>query len=225
MKHQLISLIIIPLSFFILIGCHTVPANVAQKDELPDIYPDYTDVTIPVGIAPLNFSMADDEVTTMDVTVKGSKTGTLHSNGDFADFDIDDWHQLLEDNQGGQLLVTVCAEKDGKWTQYREFPMHVSKYALEEWGITYRRIPPSYEIYSKMGLYQRDLSNFDETAMLVNTQTRDQCINCHTANRTNPDQYVFHVRGEHGATVISLQGKDELLMAKNENLGDSMVYP
>jgi Tol biopolymer transport system component len=76
-----------------------------------------------------------------------------------------------------------------------------------------------------MGLYQRDLSNFDETAMLVNTQTRDQCINCHTANRTNPDQYVFHVRGEHGATVISLQGKDELLMAKNENLGGSMVYP
>lgn len=209
----------------VLMACHSRPENVVQGNRLPDIYPDYIDVTIPVGIAPLNFAMTDDDFTTMDVTVKGSKSGLLHTNGDYADFDIDEWHQLLERNQGGNLLVTVCAEKDGKWTQYREFPIHVSKYPLDEWGITYRRIPPSYEIYSKMGLYQRDLSNFDEMTLLETTQIPDQCINCHTANHTNPDQYVFHVRGEHGATIINLQGKDELLNAKNENLGGSMVYP
>ena len=209
----------------VLIGCHSRPENVAQVNQLPDIYPDYTDVTIPVGIAPLNFAMMDDDITTMDITIKGSKSGTLHTNGDYADFDINEWHQLLENNQGGDLLVTVCGEKDGKWTQYREFPIHVSKYPLDEWGITYRRIPPSYEIYSKMGLYQRDLSNFEETALLINTQSPGMCINCHTANRTNPDQYVFHVRGEHGATVVHRQGKDELLKAKNDSLGGSMVYP
>ena len=231
MKHQLISLIIIPLSFFILIGCHTVPANVAQKDELPDIYPDYVGVTIPVGIAPLNFSMADDDIETIDVEVKGAKGGTLHANGDYADFDIDEWNQLLEQNKGATLTFTVCAEKDGQWTQYSDFTVSVSNYALGEWGITYRRIPPSYEIYSKMGLYQRDLSNFNETAILVNTQTPDQCINCHTANRTNPDQYVFHVRGEHGATVIGSDKEQvtsdrlEVLQAKNDSLGGSMVYP
>ena len=206
-------------------GCHSQPENVVVVNQFPDIYPDYTDVTIPVAIAPLNFAMTDDDITTMDVIVKGSKSGMLHANGDYADFDIDDWHQLLESNQGGDLLVTVCAEKDGKWTQYREFPIHVSKYPLDEWGITYRRIPPSYEIYSKMGLYQRDLSNFEESALLVNTQSPGMCINCHTANRTNSDQYVFHVRGEHGATVIHRQGKDELLKAKNDSLGGSMVYP
>jgi Tol biopolymer transport system component len=36
---------------------------------------------------------------------------------------------------------------------------------------------------------------------------------------------VFHVRGEHGATGISTNGKIELLQAKNEELGGSMVYP
>ncbi|MBR4921440.1 MAG: PD40 domain-containing protein [Prevotella sp.] len=206
-------------------GCHSQPEDVVQVNQLPDIYPDYTDVTIPVGIAPLNFSMSDDDFTTMDVTIKGTKSGTLHTNGDYADFDIDEWHQLLENNQGGDLLVTVCAEKNGNWTQYREFPIHISKYPLDEWGITYRRIPPSYEIYSKMGLYQRDLSNFEETALLINTQSPGMCINCHTANRTNPDQYVFHIRGAHGATVIHRQGKDELLKAKNDSLGGAMVYP
>ena len=221
MKAQLPHIILHSLLVTILMGCNTVPANVTQKDELPDIYPDYVGVTIPVGIAPLNFSMTDDEVETIDVKVKGAKGGSPHVNGDYADFDIDEWHQLLEQNKGAELTFTVCAESNGQWVQYKDFTIKVSTYPLDEWGITYRRIPPSYEIYSKMGLYQRDLSNFDETPMLVNTQTPDQCINCHAANRTNPDQYVFHVRGEHGATVIG----SEVLQAKNESLGGSMVYP
>ena len=229
MKHSC-TIILSALFVLLFMGCHSTPENVAQKNEVPDIYPDYVGVTIPVGIAPLNFSMADDEVETIDVDVKGSKGGALHANGDYADFDIDEWHQLLGQNKGATLTFSVCAEKDGQWTKYRDFTVSVSPYALEEWGITYRRIPPSYEIYSKMGLYQRDLSNFDEMPMLINTQVSGQCINCHYANRTNPDQYVFHVRGEHGATIIAspnggrLEGA-EVLQAKNDSLGGSMVYP
>ena len=208
-----------------LMGCHSKPENVSQTDALPEIYPDYVGVTIPVGIAPLNFTMADDAFETIDVEVKGSKDGSIHANGDYADFDIDEWHRLLEQNSGGSLTLTVCARKDGQWTQFRDFTVEVSAQPLDEWGITYRRIPPSYEMYSMMGLYQRDLSNFDETALLVNTETPDQCLNCHTANRTNPDQYAFHVRGGHGATVVSRHGDLELLQARNDSLGGSMVYP
>lgn len=225
MRHQLLHITLLSLLVTILTGCHTAPTNVSENNELPDIYPDYVNVTIPVGIAPLNFSMADDEVETLDVEVKGSKGGSLHVNGNFADFDIDEWHQLLQTNKGGKLTLTVCAEKDGRWTRYRSFDIFVSSEALDEWGITYRRIPPSYEIYSKMGLYQRDLATFDETALIENTQIANQCINCHTANRTNPDQYVYHVRGSHGATVVHRNGQDELLMARNDSLGGSMVYP
>lgn len=225
MRKRLPQTVLILMMACLLAGCTSRPQNVTKVNLLPKIYPDYTDVTIPVGIAPLNFSMADDKVTAVDVVVKGSKTGTLHANGEYADFDIDDWHQLLEDNKGGQLQVTVCAEKDGKWTQYRDFTIHVSNHPLDEWGITYRRIPPSYELYSGMGLYQRDLSTFKETALLENTQSPGMCINCHTANRTRADQYVFHVRGKHGATVVHQQGREEFLQAKNAELGGSMVYP
>ena len=76
-----------------------------------------------------------------------------------------------------------------------------------------------------MGLYQRCLSDFEETALFENSQTPGLCVNCHTANRTNPDQHVWHVRGMHWATVVSMNGKVELLQAKNESLGGSMVYP
>ena len=209
----------------LVVGCHSHPTDVRQENQLPAIWPDYTGVTIPVGIAPLNFAMADDAFETVDVTVMGSKAGSLHANGSYADFDVDEWHHLLESNRGGHLTFTVCAEKDGEWTQYRDFQVFVSREEMDAWGITYRRIPPSYEIFSKMGLYQRCLSNFEETALIENSQIPGMCINCHTANRTNPDQYVWHVRGQHGATVVNTKGSEEMLKATNEGIGGSMVYP
>lgn len=215
------------LSAFLLLvlACSSTPHDVQESNRLPKIYPDYIDVTIPVGIAPLNFAIADPQVTTVDVVVRGAHGGKLHANGKDADFNIKEWHQLLTQNKGADLYVEVCAERDGRWTRYRDFRIHVSNQPLDEWGLTYRLIPPSYAMYSKMGIYQRDLSNFEETPLIVNTAIPNQCVNCHTPNQTNPDQYVFHVRGEHGATVIRRNGKIELLKAKNELLGGSMVYP
>lgn len=208
-----------------LVGCADKPHDVKMVNALPDIYPDYVGVTVPAGIAPLNFNLSDVDVDLVDVTIQGSKGGKLHANGEWADFDIDDWHELTAQNKGGELTFTVCARKDGQWTQYQDFKVTVSPFALDEWGLTYRRIAPGYETYSHMGLYQRDLSTFDEYAIIENTQIPGQCINCHTSNRTNPDHFVFHVRGSNGATMFQINGKREWLAAKNELLGGSMVYP
>lgn len=225
MRKKVDSLIITLMGTLLLMACSRHPEHVQHVDQLPVIYPDYVDVTIPVGIAPLNFAMADDSVTTVDVMVTGAQGGSLHVNGDYADFDIEEWHALLKQNRGAKLTFTVCAEKGGQWIQYRDFTVTISNQPLEEWGVTYRRIAPSFEIYSKMGLYQRDLSNFDEEPLISNAQTYGMCVNCHTANQTNPDQYVFHIRGEHGATAIHRNGKIEMIQAKNEQLDGSMVYP
>ena len=208
-----------------LASCTEKPENVTKVDKLPAIFPDYSGVTIPDGIAPMNFNVTGDDCDCVDVTVKGSKGGEVHSNGDYAKFDLDEWHSLTRQNKGGTLTFTVCVEKDGKWTQYKDFTMTVSPYAIGDWGLTYRRIAPGYEVYGHMGIYQRDLSTFDETPIFDNLAAPGACVNCHTPNRTNPDQYTFHVRGEHGATVVHRDGKDELLKAKNDSIHGSMVYP
>lgn len=208
-----------------LASCTEKPENVTKVDKLPAIFPDYSGVTIPDGIAPMNFNVTGDDYDCVDVTVKGSKGGEVHSNGDYAKFDLDDWHSLTRQNKGGTLTFTVCVEKDGKWTQYKDFTMTVSPYAIGDWGLTYRRIAPGYEVYGHMGIYQRDLSTFDETPIFDNLAAPGACVNCHTPNRTNPDQYTFHVRGEHGATVVRRDGKEELLKAKNDSIHGSMVYP
>ena len=192
---------LITLLSFLVSACSLHPDHVQMVNQQPDIYPDYIGVTIPVDIAPLNFSMTDDDFTDVYVDVKGEKGGSIHAEGTYADFDVDEWHQLLKANKGSRLLVSVMACREGNWYQYRDFSIEVSPNPLDEWGITYRRIAPSYALYGHMGLYQRCLSDFTETSMLENSQVHGQCMNCHTQNRTNPEQYVFHVRGEHGATV------------------------
>ena len=57
------------------------------SDALPDIYPDYIGVTIPAGIAPLNFNLPEayDRVF---VQVTGSKGGSLKARGRWAAFPI-----------------------------------------------------------------------------------------------------------------------------------------
>ena len=210
---------------FLMSGCHSRPDHTQPVAQLPAIYPDYIGVTVPVDMAPLNFAMADDGFTDMDVVVQGHKTGSIHANGADADFDLDEWHQLLADNKGSRLTFTVCARKDGKWLQYRDFEVSVSSDSLGAWGITYRRIAPGYALYGHMGIYQRCLSDFEETSLLENSLIPGHCVNCHTQNRTNPEQYVFHVRGQHGATVIHRPQGTAVLPARNDTLGGSMVYP
>lgn len=206
-------------------SCSDKPENPTVVNTLPAIYPDYVGVTIPDGIAPMNFNMADDNVECVDVVVRGSKGGEIHSNGSYADFDVDDWHALTRQNKDGKLTFTVCAEKDGKWTRYKDFDMTISPYNLDDWGLTYRRIAPGYEVYGHMGIYQRDLSSFDEAAVFDNIAFPGACVNCHTPNKTNPDQFTFHIRGDHGATLVHRNGSEELLKAKNDSIHGSMVYP
>ena len=225
MKPTISSFCSLLLTAWMTLGCSSGPENAKPVNEWPAIYPDYVGVTVPVDIAPLDFAMLSDSLEELDVVVHGSQGTTLHARGDFADFDVNEWHQLLASNRGDSLVVTVCASLEGRWLRYRDFTIYVSPDSIGEWGVTYRRIAPGYEMYGQMGLYQRCLSNFDETALMENQNIGGQCINCHTANRTNPGQYVFHVRGENGCTAVQRNGTMELLKAKNDILGGSMVYP
>ena len=202
---------------WLMASCASIPEHVSKVNQLPDIYPDYIGVTIPADIAPLNFNLADEDIDCMDVVVRGSKGGELHTNGDWADFDIADWQALTQQNQGGKITLTVCVEKDGQWTQYNDFDIYVSKDNIDEWGLTYRRIKPGYEVGGDIGIYQRNLSNFDETAILAETVVPGRCFNCHTANRTNPNRITLQMRGEGGGTMIQKDGKQAWVETKTDS--------
>ena len=200
----------------ICISCTSSPKDIARLGKLPEIYPDYIGVTIPADIAPLNFNLTDDTFDCMDVVAFGSKGGEIHTHGKWADFDMDDWHQLTEQNRGGKITLTVRVETDGHWAQYDDFDIFVSPYQLDDWGLTYRRIKPGYEVGGDIGIYQRDIHTFDEYAILTETVVPGRCFNCHTANRTNPDRITLQMRGEGGGTMIQKDGRQTWVETKTD---------
>ena len=208
---------LIVIGCLLLTGCSSKPTDVSIADQLPEIYPDYIGVTIPSDIAPLNFNFADEDIDGVDVVVRGSKGGEISANGDWADFDIDDWQTLTKQNKGGKLTFTVCVEKGGQWTQYKDFDVYVSNDDIDEWGLTYRRIKPGYEVGGDIGIYQRDLRSFDEYAILTETVVPGRCFNCHTANRTNPNRITLQMRGEGGGTMIQKDGHQTWVETKTDS--------
>lgn len=194
------------LSILLLASCATESVkNAKQESSLPHIYPDYLGVTIPVNIAPLNFGMAGDTSLLVDAVITDNHGNTMQAQGDESvDFDTDEWHSLLSQNRGGSLKVTVSAKYDDGWHTYRSFSIYVSPDSID-YGICYRLIEPGYEVWSKMGIYERDLSSFDERALIENTQF-EGCVNCHSFNRANPADMSLHIRGPHGATLLCKNG-------------------
>ena len=188
----------------LLASCSTPVENATQEAAQPQIYPDYPGVTIPVNIAPLNFCMADEKALCIDAVITDGHGNTLHSQGEESvDFDMDDWHALLDRNRGDSLSVTVSARYDDGWHTYQPFQIYVSPDSID-YGICYRLIEPGYEVWSRMGIYERELSSFDERALIENTQF-EGCVNCHSFNRGNPADMSLHIRGKHGATLLRIR--------------------
>ena len=209
-----------------LMGCTTETVKDAkQENVLPQIYPDYLNVTIPVNIAPLCFNMADEAALLIDAVITDRHGNNLHSQGEESvDFDIVDWHTLLGQNCGDSLNVTVSAKYADGWHTYLPFTLYVSPDSID-YGICYRLIEPGYEVWSKMGIYERNLSSFDERQLIENTQF-EGCVNCHSFNRGNPANMSLHIRGPHGATLLSKD--DGAITAYNTKTDQTLglcVYP
>ena len=193
----------------------------------PEIYPDYRGVTIPVNIAPLDFTMQSDSVLMIDAVFTGSGSGELHAQGRQSTcIDSDEWQKLLQKNQGGSLFVQVAARFPEGWRSYTPFGIDISPDSID-YGITYRLIDPGYEAYTKMGIYETRLSDSRERALIENTQFRG-CVNCHSYLQGDPRYMSLHVRGDHGATLISHPGENGEMKAYNTKTQETLgfcVYP
>lgn len=216
-KHLLATLTLISLA---LVSC---TRETVLREELPDIFPDYIGVTIPAEIAPLNFDLPE-EYSKVYARVTDTKGNVITAKGDYAGFNVKKWHEITAANPGEILTVTVAGYKDGRWEQFRPFFIYVSEYSLDDFGVTYRKFAPGYETYSKIGIYQRNIHNFNEDPIVEGTLLPGQCMGCHTANATSPDEFLFHLRGKHGATIVQKDGQRKWLETKTDRTIGRTAY-
>ncbi len=202
------------LGIILLASCYRFDPKEARYTDGP-IWPDYMDVTVPVGIAPLNFcyTAADGPV---PVTTFSYGDMNISINGREVVWKDKEWKRLLEAAKGGDIIVKSSVLPEA-WT------ISVSEDEID-YGINYRLIAPGYEVYSKMGIYERSLSDYKEKALIENTQF-DGCVNCHAYNRGNPDNYSLHIRGQHGATLLDTGEGLQAYNTKTDNTLGLCVYP
>jgi len=220
------NIILVVLLLFIcsFIGCGRALETADYLDEYPAIFPDYMDVTIPVNIAPLNFCLQDNSERIHVRFVHNGQT-LLKCNGRRKiDIPLRVWKNMLQRAAGSSLQTHVYAKYAGKWYAYRQFDIHVATDSIDPW-IAYRLIEPGYEVYSNMGIYQRNLSNFDCSPIIHNKLTNESCVNCHSFHNYNPDRMMFHSRGESAGTFLLADGKQYRVNTRTEHSTGNGSYP
>ena len=226
-KQGLPYIILSSVTALLLTACsQQIPQSFSESDELPAIYPDYVDVTVPINIAPLTFEMdagSDGVVARMTVGEEEIICG-----GSKVQPDADDWRQLAERAKGNAIQVEVYAKKDGSWTRYKPFSIHVSPDSIDPY-ISYRLISPSYVTYEELTINQRCLEDYDESVvydnMLCSEGADGQCINCHNYQQYNPERMQFHARQNMGGTIIAYDGTIRKIGMGNDSLLSAGVYP
>jgi hypothetical protein len=200
----------------------SLPSSYTQMDTKPCIWPDYTDVTVPPNIAPLNFLMdgVDDVVALIGERTYGGKDNKVQ-------IDADEWHEMLASAKGKSLSVNVYAEKNGKWLAYKPFAIHVAKEDIDPY-ISYRVLPPTFVGFDELVIRQRNLTNFEETDIYNNRQIskglEGQCINCHSYQNYGTSNMMFHLRLQHPGTMIVRDGKLVFVNLKTADMISAAAY-
>lgn len=221
MKH-IVSLWI--LLFFV--SCQPRITDRVQVSAKIPVFPDFSDCVVPVNIAPLNFEvMKRCEEVEVVFSLEG-KTELTCRGDQYLNIPLRPWKELLQKavRGSGQVSVIISCLNKKKWEEYLPLTFRVAPEAIDEW-IAYRLIYPGYEGWAQMGLYQRNLTGFQEKTILDNRMTGSNCMNCHCFDRYSSGHFVFHMRGKIQGTLM-VEGKQCKMV--NEKLNGSsvpLVYP
>jgi Tol biopolymer transport system component len=212
--------------YFILARQDDKPNQAVAANALPPIFPDYTEVTIPPNIAPLNFRI-EGEVTSCRVVFAGTNGQSFRCSGKNAiRINLNEWKKLLAGNAGRSISVTVFTRPDvnGGWIRWQPFTIQVSGEPIDA-CLVYRLIEPGYEKWHITGIYQRNLETFTEKPLIKNDMTDYNCINCHSFCGGNPRLMALHMRAAHGGTYI-VNGEDiQKLNTQTEQTISHLTYP
>lgn len=176
----------------------------------PVIFPDYSGTVIPPNIAPLNF-IVEQPAGPVRATIRGQDGEAIAIKGRRQCIQIPAraWRKLPEANRGKNLRLEIQVKNTaGEWENLAPLTNAVAKETMDGY-LVYRLLKPLYNYYSELGIYQRNLENFEEVPVLQNTSFGRGCLNCHTFLNNEPSRMAIQIR--HQAS-----GNPLLLVISNE---------
>ena len=207
-----------------------VPSRSVSSDVLPSMFPDYSDVTLPVNLAAPNFMVTDADVDEVVASVSYPGGILNYGTGRKVVFDNEEWRMMADAAAGSSLSVSLYTHRTtGEWTSHPSFVVNIVADSIDPW-ISYRLIEPSYVAYEQIDIMQRSLCDYTETVIASNHDSRmtgeGQCLNCHSYQNYHTDNMVFHVRGEGGGTMLVHDGRVRFMPNMRQgSMISNPVYP
>jgi hypothetical protein len=162
----------------------------------PRISPDYSDIVIPTNIAPINFRIleqgqlyfakihADDGEETIDIF---SKTGEVR-------IPLRKWRALLKSSKGNKIFFDVYVKNaEHEWRKFQSITNIIAEDDVDSY-VVYRRMKPIYNWWKGIGIYQRNLVNYNESLVMHGRSFEEGCLNCHSFVGNDPDTMTIGLR-------------------------------
>ncbi len=188
-------------------------------DRLPVIYPDYSGIVIPPNIAPLNFLVKEKgDYYFVRIHSQNGEPVEIFSRGPKVIIPRKAWRNLLSSNRGQQSYFDIFV-RNGKnrWARFSRITNKIANEDIDNF-VVYRKMNPTHALFSgPIGVYQRDLRNYDEKLILNKSYLgKEGCTNCHAFRCNKTDTCLLGIRGaSYGISTLIIQnGKIDKIDAK-----------
>jgi hypothetical protein len=211
----------------IIAGCNNKPGDqLVTSDLLPLIEPDYSGITIPVNIAPMNFIIKEQGDAFYAEISDGSKEVIrIKSKSGLIRIPQKKWENLLKTDTSKDLIIDVFVKnKEAGWEKFKSINNKICPEPIDPF-LTYRLLYPGYESWTELSINQRSLHNFSEWHIVKNSVADENCINCHSYNNGKTDDFLFHMRGSLGGTYFNSGEELRKINLKTKEMKNGAVYP
>jgi len=209
----------------LLSNCSGEAGNVTDTGDFAEIFPEYYNLVIPPNIAPLNF-IVKEPGKKYRVELTGSSTGriVIRQRSSHIKIPLKKWHHLLAENAGGTIDIDIRTRQAKKWNKFTTIQHTIASDPIDD-HLVYRLVHAVYLKWNKMGIYQRNLTNFRESALIENNATDHGCMNCHVFANRDPSKLMMHFRIVHSGTLIWDEGKLTKVNTKTRQTMSAGIYP
>jgi hypothetical protein len=188
-----------------------------EADREPNRSPDYSGSVIPANIAPLNFRILEDGHAYF-VTVRSDRGRpiSLFSRTGQIRIPVRPWHALLDANRGRDVFFDVYVRgPDRQWRRFHPVANAIAQEDIDE-TLVFRFMKPLYSWWRDIGIYQRNLTNYDVSVVLHGRSFGGGCLNCHSFMGNDPNTMTIALRsatyGSH--TLLAHDGAVDKIGAK-----------
>jgi len=208
------------IAVLLLDSCRGRKVTITQSsyiDRPAKIQPDYAGSAIPPNIAPLNFVIQQDGAGYF-VKIYSEKGNPIEISSRKPTIMIPKqaWHELLDMNRGRQLNVDIYVEslagassskgENVGWSRFQTLTAQIAAEDIDTF-LVYRRIRPGHSTWREIGIYQRNLSCFDESTILNNEYFKHGCVNCHTFCSNRTEKVLIGIRSAvYGSSALLVEG-------------------